>query len=286
MSSLSNNVPTNLTLYSYFRSSSSWRVRVCLALKSLDYETVPIHLVKGEQVASSYRDNVNSLAQVPALAYTLNGSRHTVTQSLAIISFLELAFPDNGDGSTSLFRLNDISAHVFSLSVAEVVNSGIQPLQNLATCSALTSLSGGALQGRAYGKQMIERGLSSLEEMVRKRWLDVGHVSSPTSPPPPGSRCYVLGVSSAAGPGPTVGDACLIPQLYNARRFDVDCSPYPTLLLIEKTCLGERAFVEASPERQPDFEAPPAPAPAPAATKAVEGADKSGGEPDAKKAKN
>lgn len=259
--------PTDLTLYSYWRSSSSWRVRICLALKSIPYKTVPIHLVKGEQVADQYLDAVNKMGQVPALAFTLDGKRHIVTQSLAIIDFLERAFP-GVDDSTSLFRSGDIEAHAFALSFSEIINSGIQPLQNLDTCTQITKGSGGSMNGRVFGKAMIEKGLASLEKLVSDRWLHSSgfDVSCPSNTETAKSKFFVLGVSplsleSPSPLGPSIADACLIPQLYNARRFDVDVSKYPCLLLIESHCVKERAFVEASPDKQPDAELPPPPPP-------------------------
>jgi glutathione S-transferase len=187
----------------------------------------------------------------------LNGNRHIVTQSLAIIDFLERAFPGVGD-STSLFRSGDIEAQAFALSFSEIINSGIQPLQNLDTCSQISKGSGGSMNGRAFGKTMIEKGLSSLEKLVFDRWLSSGFdISSHSSTETNSNLFFVLGVSSSAFPspfGPSIADACLIPQLYNARRFEVDVSKYPCLLLIESHCTKEAAFIEAFPDKQPDAE--------------------------------
>jgi len=244
--------PTNLALYTYYRSSSSWRVRICLAIKGLSYESNPIHLVKAEQRADSYVKDVNGMKQVPALSYTYNGKKHIATQSMAIINFLEQAFPPNLGNSDTLYR-KDVEGNAFSFSVAEIINSGIQPLQNLYTCQKISKDSDGALIGRAFGKDCIIDGLQTLEAMVLDRWAARGdemYVNSEF----PTAKFYVLGVDTGDADecGPTIGDACLIPQLYNARRFDVDLTPYKCLLKIEESCLKHEAFIEAQPDMQED----------------------------------
>ena len=251
--------PTNLTLYSYFRSSSSWRVRICLNLKSIPHKTHAIHLVKGEQVADVYKEDVNLMGQVPALEYYWLGEKKVLTQSLAIIQFLEMAFPSDEDGNSNPSLLSsDLSERAWCLSFSEVINSGIQPLQNLNTCKTITAESGGALNGRQYGKSMMEVGLKSLEGMVLKKWGLKTFAPLTVEPPaslqpaelysPQSYHCLGIGPTQKS----TIADACLIPQLYNARRFEVDLSPYPCLQAIEKTCLEEEAFLLSSPDYQED----------------------------------
>lgn len=218
---------TNLKLSSYWRSSSSWRVRVALAAKGIPCEIVPVNLLKAEQKGDAYKQK-NALAQVPALEVTdtTTGATATVTQSLAIIEFLEDAFPSHG---CSMYP-GDAVQRARAREMAEVVNSGTQPLQNLSTWKKIAADSKGAMDGRAFGADAIRTGLAALEGLVP---------DNHTGP-------------FACGSTPSVADACIVPQLYNARRFDVDLSKFPKLLKVEAACATHPWFVAAHPDNQVD----------------------------------
>ncbi|MCB9679887.1 MAG: maleylacetoacetate isomerase [Alphaproteobacteria bacterium] len=209
-----------MKLYGYWRSSSAWRVRLGLHLKGLPFTYVPVHLVQAEQRADAHRAR-NPMAQVPVLEVEVDGRPVHLSQSLAILAWLDEAFPEAPpllpDAALDRARARQY---------AEVVNAGIQPLQNLAVLQQIEALGG---DRQAWGRQVIADGLRALEAMV----------AGP-------------GVTYMVGDRPTVADVCLVPQLYNARRFDVALDAYPTLLAIEARCAALPAFVAAHPDQQPD----------------------------------
>ncbi len=214
-----------LTLYSYFRSGSSWRVRVALNLKGLKYSIVPIHLLKGQQKTPEFRA-VSPQGMVPALVVEEGGTSHTLTQSVAIIEYLEETHP-----SPPLLPRDPFErARVRQL--AEIVNSSIQPLQNLSVLNKVVEL-GGARD--PWAQDFIASGLAAFEGLVSE------------------SHCEGHG-AYAVGDQPTFADIFLVPQLFSARRFGVDLAPYPTCLEIEAACAKLPAFEAARPERQPDAE--------------------------------
>lgn len=211
-----------MKLYGYWRSSSSWRVRIGLALKGLDYEYEAVHLVAdgGKQHGSEFREH-NPMRQVPLLTWQDDGETYRLSQSLAILEFLEERYPEPSILPGDAFRRAQVRQ------LAEVVNAGIQPLQNLAVIQRLRDdLDQDAKRWCAY---WIRRGLVAYEAMVANE-------EGPFS----------------VGELPTVADACLIPQLYNARRFDVELDDLPRLLSIEKTCFEHPAFQVSHPDEQPD----------------------------------
>ena len=208
-----------MKLYSYWRSSCSWRVRLALGFKNISAEIVPIHLVKngGEQFSAEYSSR-NPLHQVPSLELE-DGT--IITQSLAIIDFLEESHP-----SLSLYP-SEMKARIKVKELAEMINSGIQPLQNLALLLKLESLQEGLKL--TWGREVIEKGLLALEQKVK----------------------YSAG-KFLVGNQFSVADCCLIPQLYNARRFGCDLSNMPTLLEVEKNCTLLPFFAAAHPDQQID----------------------------------
>ena len=210
-----------MILYGYWRSSSSWRVRIALNLKGITYENVPVHLVKdgGRQHAPEHVAR-NPMHQVPVLEVERDGQTHHLTQSLAILYWLEQEFPE-----PRLIPRDPLLAHR-AWEAAELINSGIQPLQNLATALRVQAFGG---DRHAWSATANSEGLGALETLVRD-------AKTP----------FMVGDS------PTIADICLIPQLYSARRYDLDLSIYPTLLRIEAACEALPAFQHAHPSAQPD----------------------------------
>lgn len=212
-----------LKLYSYWRSSCSWRVRIGLELKGLKFESVPIHLVRdgGAQNTDEYAA-INALNQVPVLEWQSEGTPQRLSQSLAILRFLDTLRPDP--------PLEPISPLLCARAweAAELINAGIQPLQNLRMLQYIDGLGG---DRKAFGADVIQRGFVALERLLER-----------------------TAGSFSVGHAPSVADACLVPQLYNARRFDVDLSAFPTLTRVESACVEHPAFRAARPEVQPDAE--------------------------------
>jgi maleylpyruvate isomerase len=216
---------SKMKLYTFFRSSASYRVRIALNLKGVDYEQVPIHLRRGggEQFAASYRA-INPQALVPSL----EDDGRLLTQSLAIIEYLEDRFP-----KPPLLPA-DPAERAQVRGMALVVACEIHPIQNLRVLVYLkNNLQQSEEDLNRWARHWIDLGLSALEQMTSS--------ISETS-----HFCF--------GDTPTMADICLIPQLANARRFGCDLSAYPTLLQIEKACTALPAFANAAPEKQPDAE--------------------------------
>lgn len=210
-----------LRLYGYWRSSSSWRVRIALALKELDWRYEAVHLLEGggEQHRDEYR-RLNPQAQVPTLEIDEGGTTRHLGQSLAICRWLDERFPD----PPLVPRDAWLGAKAWQL--AEIVNAGIQPFQNLAV---LQRLEGSGIEPKSWAAEWIARGLGAMER-----------------------EASGLAATYLVGEAPSIADLCLVPQLYAARRFRVDLDPYPTLLRVEKTCEEHPAFRTAHPDAQPD----------------------------------
>jgi maleylpyruvate isomerase len=213
-----------LALYGYWRSSSTWRVRIGLALKGLAWEPRPVDLGKGEQFEAAHRAR-SPLAQVPVLEVAEGGRTLRLVQSMAILEWLEERFPE----PPLLPRDPDGRARVRAL--AEHVNSGIQPLQNAIVLRMLREKVAG--WDREWARFHIAAGLEGLERAV----ADGGA----------GRFCH--------GDAPGLAECYLVPQLYNARRYGVDVAPFPALLRVEAACQALPAFAASHPDRQPD--APP-----------------------------
>jgi maleylacetoacetate isomerase len=210
-----------IKLYSYFRSSAAYRVRIALNLKSLPYEYLPVHLVKGEQRDERYRA-LNPQALVPMLV----DDGESITQSMAIIEYLDEKFPD----PPLLPPTREARARVRS--IAQVIACDIHPLNNLRVLKYLTGTLGASEDAKnAWYRHWIELGLAAIEARLA--------ADSRT-----GAFCH--------GATPTLADICLVPQLANARRYDFSIEAYPTLGRIESHCLALDAFARAAPARQPD----------------------------------
>jgi maleylpyruvate isomerase len=209
-----------LVLHNYWRSSASQRVRIALGLKGLAFEYAVINIVKRDQFADAYRAK-NPMAQVPTLEVTeADGSRLALSQSLPILEYLEERFP------APALLPKDPYLRARTRGLAEIINSGIQPLQNLTTTNAVKALGGDIA---TWVKPFIADGLAAFA----KACVDVA-----------GTFCV--------GDAPTFADCCLVPQLASARRFGVDYAKLPHLADIEARCLALPAFAAAAPESQPD----------------------------------
>ncbi len=210
-----------MKLYNYFRSSAAYRVRIALNLKGLAFEYVAVHLTKGEQRAEAYLA-LNAQALVPALV----DDGATLTQSLAIVEYLDERHPD----PPLLPAAPAERARVRAIALA--IACDIHPLNNLRVLQYLTRvLNVGEEPKNAWYRHWIDLGLAALEAQV-------------ANDPATGAFCH--------GDTPTLADVCLVPQLANARRYAIPLEPYPTLLRIDGRCRALSAFADAAPERQPD----------------------------------
>lgn len=216
---------TDLVLFGYWRSSAAYRVRIALNLKGLSYETRPVHLVRdgGEQHAEGYR-MINPQELIPCL---LDGDR-VITQSLAIMEYLDEMYPEP---ETALLPVDARSrAQVRALAMA--VACDIHPLGNLRVLQQLEAQFGASEEQRAaWSRHWIATGFKAMEAML-------------TDNAATGRYCH--------GETPTMADACLVPQVYNALRWKLPLDDYPTLWRIYQACNELDAFRRAAPEVQPD----------------------------------
>jgi maleylpyruvate isomerase len=214
-----------MKLYTFFRSSASYRVRIALNLKGLDSETAPIHLRRGggEQLKPAYTA-INPQALVPAL----EDDGRIFSQSLAIIEYLEERYPKPP------LLPGDAADRALVRSMALLIACEVHPIQNLRVLNHLKSDHQQSDDDTIrWARHWINLGLAALEQMVVCASKE-------------GKFCF--------GEMPTIADLCLVPQLANARRFGVDLSAYPKLLAIEAACMSLPAFANAAPEQQPDAE--------------------------------
>jgi len=209
-------------LYSYWRSSSAYRVRIALNLKGIQYQQKFVHLVRdgGEQHRTEYRD-INPLGLVPALVH----GDLTIVQSVSICEYLEETF-----GGPGLLP-SDPAGKARVRSITQSIASEIQPLNNLAVIQYLDEQ---MQQDRNainhWYKHWVERGFSAVEA-----WLSADADSG---------FCH--------GDSPGLADCFLVPQVYNAERFSCDLQPYPHISRITAHCRSLPAFEAAAPENQPD----------------------------------
>jgi maleylacetoacetate isomerase len=214
---------SGLTLYTYFRSSAAFRVRIALQLKGLAPEQVFVHLRKGEQRSENYR-HVNPQGLVPALVH--DGG--VIAQSLAIIEYVNEVWPEPP------LLPADAAGRARVRQIAEAVACDIHPLNNLRALNHLRDAMGlGDEAVLAWQRHWMHLGFGAIEELVAQSH-DTGRF------------CH--------GDRPTLADIVLIPQLANARRVELALEPYPTLLRIEKAALDLDAFRAALPQNQPDAE--------------------------------
>ena len=212
-----------LILHNYWRSSASYRVRIGLNLKQLPWEYVAVNIIApgdGDQHGADYRAR-NPMAQVPTLEVVENdGTSWQITQSLAILGYLDDRWPE------PCLLPNDPYKRARARAIAEVVNSGIQPLQNLTTTNKVKAIGG---DDRVWVQGFIADGLAALEKLV----ADTA-----------GRFCV--------GDLPTIADCCLVPQMYSAGRFGVPSERFGLLTRIWESCEQLPAFAAAHPDLQPD----------------------------------
>jgi maleylpyruvate isomerase len=209
-------------LYSYFRSSAAYRVRIALNLKGIAYETAPIHLVKdgGRNKRPEFRA-INPQMRLPAL---VTPAGDVLIQSLAIIDYLDVTYPD-----PPLFPKDPI-ARAKARALAEIVACDIHPLNNI-----------GPLR---YLKNVMAQEQSAIDAWYH-HWVIAGFEAI---------EALIEGAPYACGGQVTLADLCLVPQVYNARRLKVPLDKFPKIVAADEACLKLDAFDRARPENQPDAE--------------------------------
>ncbi len=203
-----------IVLHDYWRSSASYRVRLCLNLKRVEYETVPVDLLSGDQ-----RGDANRVINPQGFVPTLVVDGRPLVQSLAIVDFLDATFPDPPMVSKDPFT------RAAQLARALVIAADIHPIDNLRVLKRLeTQFGADQAEKDAWYRHWIVEGLTALEAMAE-------------------------GGPFLGGDTPDIADLCLVPQLYNARRFAVPLEAYPKLLAAEAASLALPEVQAAAPER-------------------------------------
>jgi maleylacetoacetate isomerase len=210
-----------MELFNYFRSSASYRVRIALALKGLDTDYRPVHLAKNEQFNESY-----SAVSAARLVPLLRDGEHTLTQSLAIIEYLEETHP-----TPALLPAGPAErARVRALAMD--IACEIHPLNNLRVLRYLTrDLKVSEDDKNRWVRHWVETGLEVVERQLAAR---------------PSAFCH--------GDAPTLADCCLVPQIFNARRFDCRLEHVPNVMRVFEACMALPAFEATRPENCPDAE--------------------------------
>ena len=213
-----------LTLYSYWRSSAAYRVRIALNLKGLSFKTIPVHLVKqgGEQLSAAYR-RINPQGLVPVLLHR----GHVLTQSMAICEYLDEIFERYPLLPTDSFQ----RARVRSLALQ--IACEIHPINNLRVQNYLKNQCGDAMDTLAWMSHWMTVGFAAIEQQLNDRSVD--H-------------------SGYYADHPGLFECFLVPQVYNAERFGMDMSAFPAICQLVTLCRGLSAFSDAAPENQPDAE--------------------------------
>ncbi len=211
-----------MKLHTYFRSSAAYRVRIALNLKGLPYEMESAHLTRdgGRQYTAEFRA-LNPQMRVPVLELS---SGDVLTQSLAIIEYLDEIQPEPP------LLPADALARAHTRALAQIVACDVHPLNNLMVLQYLKrEMKHEQTEIDTWYHHWVKRGFDSIEAMM--------------TPGPYASGAHV-----------TLADICLVPQVFNARRFKVPLEPYPKIVAVEEACLKLPAFDKARPENQPDAE--------------------------------
>jgi maleylacetoacetate isomerase len=206
-----------LKLYDYWRSSASYRVRIALNIKGLDYTSLPVNLVKGEQSGSEYLEH-NPQGLVPLF---VDGAR-SISQSMAIIEYLDELHPEPKLLPGDAYRRASVRA------MAHVIACDIHPLNNLRVLQYLKGQLGqDEVTVSVWYRHWVGQGFAALERQA-------------------------TGESFMFGDSVTLADICLVPQMANARRFKTDLAPFPRLVAIDANLRSLPAFAAAAPEKQQD----------------------------------
>jgi maleylpyruvate isomerase len=213
-----------MRLYGFWRSTATWRVRIALAYKGIDYEYIPVHLQRdgGEQHRTEFRA-MNPIGHVPVLELAIEGHERRIAESMAILELLDELHP-----SPALLP-SDSFLRARARQLALLVVSGIQPLQNTAVQHWVANELG--TDAVAWNRHWVTRGLVALETLARET-----------------AGAY------AVGDAVSFADVCIAPQLHFARRFGIDLEPFPTLRAIDRACAALPSFVHAHADNQPDAE--------------------------------
>ena len=207
-----------MRLYSYWRSTTAYRVRIALALKGLSYDTQAVDLARGDQLADAYVE-INPIAGVPTLVLD---DGHGLTQSMAILEYLDRTFPSPPLLPEDPFAAAQVRA------AAYVIACDVHPVNNLRVGTQLKAMGHSQSDVVEWMVHWMRQGLNAYTQLL------------PTGP------------EFSFADIPTLADLCLVPQLYNARRWGMDLNGLERLTEIEDRCLTLLAFAEARPEVQPD----------------------------------
>ncbi|SFJ53486.1 maleylacetoacetate isomerase [Celeribacter neptunius] len=207
-----------MKLYTYWRSTTSYRIRIALNLKGVGYEPIPVNLVAGEQRAEGYA-TLNPARGVPTLV--LDDGR-VLTQSMAILEWLDRTYPEPALLPDDPFERALVQAAALGLA------TDVHPVNNLRVVQRLKQMGHSQDETVAWMNDWMEQGFAAFAALIR-----------PDTP-----FCF--------GDTPGLADICLVPQLYNAHRWGADLTPFARLTEIEARCLALPAFAAARPEAQPD----------------------------------
>ncbi|HGM5581019.1 TPA: maleylacetoacetate isomerase [Pseudomonas putida] len=210
-----------MELFTYYRSTSSYRVRIALALKGLDYQARPVNLLKGEHRTADYLA-INPQGRVPALR---TDSGALLVQSPAIIEYLEERFPDTPllpPGSEARAQVRGVAA---------IIGCDVHPLHNVSVLNQLRQSGYDETQVNQWIAHWIGQGLVAVEQLIGDQGFCFGHT-------------------------PGLADVYLVPQLYAAERFNVDLDGYPRIRRVAALAEQHPAFVKAHPANQPDTPKP------------------------------